>query len=213
MTDKIDYEKYPAIISEYKGVTFRSKLEKKWAMMFDYLYWNWQYEPFEIDKYTPDFLVEIGSKKWVVEVKPIINPNEKYQKRLLNITKKTSYEGCILLYSDIFNVEYPFYFIVPPSFASIYKNIHDFDTDIVVTEYKTFTIKIGIMCIVKNKWGFNNNDWGNCLLGFYAGWKPKIIIKKDYKETGAISDIDKEFLPTDNNNDILIYWKSLNKQL
>jgi hypothetical protein len=43
----------------YKGITFRSKLEVVWAMFFDNLGWDWQYEPtfFKLPSgnYLPDF--------------------------------------------------------------------------------------------------------------------------------------------------------------
>lgn len=207
---KVDYEKYPAIISEYKGVTFRSKLEKKWAMMFDYLGWKWQYEPFEIDKYTPDFLVKINNREeWVVEVKPIINPNEKYQKRLLNITKKTSYTGCILLYSDIFNIEYPFYFLVPHSLKSYIRlEVANYNEKNNMLKYISNTLKIGIMYNIED-----DIEWSDCLLGFNTYNKPDYIIKNHNYGEEFFCYVDNEFLPTDNNNNALIYWKSLNKKL
>ena len=34
--------------TNYKGINFRSRLEVKWAMFFDKLNWQWEYEPFEL---------------------------------------------------------------------------------------------------------------------------------------------------------------------
>lgn len=33
------------ILTDYRGITFRSKLEARWAYLFDQLGLNWQYEP------------------------------------------------------------------------------------------------------------------------------------------------------------------------
>jgi hypothetical protein len=56
----------------YSGVTFRSRLEAKWAAMFDLLNWRWEYEPLEFDGWFPDFVI-IGKKQVFVEVKPLFD--------------------------------------------------------------------------------------------------------------------------------------------
>ena len=52
-----------AIPTTYKGITFRSKLEAKWAVVFDELGVKWRYEAegYELpsgNRYLPDFLLE-----------------------------------------------------------------------------------------------------------------------------------------------------------
>lgn len=69
--------KYFAQRTEYRGITFRSKLESRWAVFFDKLNISWEYEPktFEFvcetekKKYIPDFLINDGKRKYFVEVK------------------------------------------------------------------------------------------------------------------------------------------------
>lgn len=61
-----------AIETTYRGYRFRSRLEARWAVFFDALGMQWEYEPegFDLDgmRYLPDFhLPEL--KHWV-EVKP-----------------------------------------------------------------------------------------------------------------------------------------------
>lgn len=51
-----------AIETQYKGYRFRSRLEARWAVFFDYLGLKWEYEPegFELGngvRYLPDFRV------------------------------------------------------------------------------------------------------------------------------------------------------------
>jgi hypothetical protein len=51
---------------------FRSRLEARWAAFFDLAGWHWQYEPFDLAGWTPDFSLaaKIGDPV-LVEVKPI----------------------------------------------------------------------------------------------------------------------------------------------
>ena len=62
-----------AITTRYKGYAFRSRLEARWAVFFDYLKIRWEYEPegFELGnglRYLPDFWLP-DWQMWV-EVKP-----------------------------------------------------------------------------------------------------------------------------------------------
>lgn len=59
-----------AIPTTYAGVNFRSRLEARWAAFFDLCEWKWDYEPFDLDGWAPDFLLK-GKIKALVEVKPI----------------------------------------------------------------------------------------------------------------------------------------------
>ena len=71
-----------AIKTRYKGISFRSRLEAKWAAFFDLCEWRWEYEPvdfrFENTGWIPDFFVEFpcghsecnGSHTIYAEVKP-----------------------------------------------------------------------------------------------------------------------------------------------
>ncbi len=66
----------PGIPTLYNSSRFRSRLEAKWACFFDILGWRWDYEPFDLDGYIPDFLM-IGFKtKLIVEVKPATSKEE-----------------------------------------------------------------------------------------------------------------------------------------
>lgn len=82
-------ELYAAIPTTYKGVRMRSRLEAKWAAMFDQMKWSWEYEPIDLDGWIPDFLVKIQEgdpgppinnrvrfnlhKPMLIEIKPIFN--------------------------------------------------------------------------------------------------------------------------------------------
>lgn len=81
-------QREPAIPTEYRGVTFRSLLEAKWAIMFDLLSVSWNYEPLELGTtpgtgYIPDFLLDVAvySRLTVkgpvlAEVRPVVTPDQ-----------------------------------------------------------------------------------------------------------------------------------------
>lgn len=54
----------------YADTVFRSRLEASWAAFFDLAGWSWRYEPYDLDGWTPDFLIE-GAYPLLVEVKAI----------------------------------------------------------------------------------------------------------------------------------------------
>jgi hypothetical protein len=60
-----------AIETRYNHVVFRSRLEAKWAAMFDLLGWQWTYEPTDFNGWLPDFAIW-GNKLVYVEVKPVV---------------------------------------------------------------------------------------------------------------------------------------------
>lgn len=62
-----------AIPTTYAGVRFRSRLEARWAAFFDLCGIKWEYEPFDLDGWAPDFLLRdlISAPVALVEVKPI----------------------------------------------------------------------------------------------------------------------------------------------
>lgn len=63
-----------AIETRYRGYRFRSRLEARWAVLFDHLGVRWEYEKegFSLPSgpYLPDFYVEVQGQAFWVEVKP-----------------------------------------------------------------------------------------------------------------------------------------------
>ncbi len=85
--------KISAIPTRFRGVDFRSRLEAKWACMFDLLGLAWTYESIDLQAYIPDFLVE--SQIWstpqvrgpvLVEVRPIYTADQ-YRDPIEKITR------------------------------------------------------------------------------------------------------------------------------
>ncbi|MCO7728643.1 hypothetical protein NJB93_18830 [Brucella intermedia] len=60
-----------AIPTEYAGVKFRSRTEARWAAFFDLVGLKWDYEPFDLEGWAPDFLLRTPLTTVLVEVKPV----------------------------------------------------------------------------------------------------------------------------------------------
>jgi len=89
-----------AIETHYKGYRFRSRLEARWAVFFDALGIEWQYEPegYNIDGayYLPDFY--LTDYKLLVEIKPEPQPIE-----IIHKLEKLAYEHAIILFIGLPN--------------------------------------------------------------------------------------------------------------
>jgi hypothetical protein len=68
------------IETEYKGYRFRSRLEARWATLFDWMSYDWRYEPQGVrfedgTTYLPDFFIEGGTASRLQSIeKPILSP-------------------------------------------------------------------------------------------------------------------------------------------
>ncbi len=75
-----------AIETKYAGCLFRSRLEARWAVVFDHLGIRWDYEPEGLDidgtRYLPDFRLP-GMDGLFVEVKPNLDKPRDFQKPAL----------------------------------------------------------------------------------------------------------------------------------
>jgi|GEM_PF-4048858 len=53
-----------------RGINFRSRLEAKYALLFEYLNWMWSFEPEDLKGYIPDFLLHFEkNRNLLVEIK------------------------------------------------------------------------------------------------------------------------------------------------
>lgn len=74
-----------AVQTTYDGITYRSRLEARWAAFFWRIGWATTYEPFDGDGYLPDFLIH-GARPLLIEVKPAVTPSE-YESPLPKVTR------------------------------------------------------------------------------------------------------------------------------
>lgn len=81
----------------YNGVQFRSRLEAKWACFFDLLKWKWEYEPYDMEGWIPDFVLFGKNQQILVEVKPIYELGEAEETLRKRMQKANNYQNEIIL--------------------------------------------------------------------------------------------------------------------
>lgn len=81
---------FAAIPTTYNDVQFRSRLEARWAAFFDLCGWQWEYEPFDLNGWIPDFMLRGAKTNTLVEVKPL-DWNVPTESHFTDETEITSY--------------------------------------------------------------------------------------------------------------------------
>lgn len=85
-----------AIPTVYGARQFRSRLEAKWASFFDQAGWQFEYEPFDLGEWSPDFLLR-GKTQVLVEVKPIGALDQDTADRMARAATAANWDGELLL--------------------------------------------------------------------------------------------------------------------
>jgi hypothetical protein len=57
------YDRIPAKPTMYNGRLYRSRLECRWAAFFDLLGWKYEYEPMDLNGWSPDFAIKVKYPK------------------------------------------------------------------------------------------------------------------------------------------------------
>jgi len=140
---KMNYNITP-IPTKYKGRLYRSRLESKWACMFDLLQWRYDYEPIDLNGWQPDFII-YGEEELLVEIKPFSTFAEfdliKIKNAVENTCKQSS--NILLLGNRIFSeLEQSFNETNNPSIGWLGEN-GNFWGDAIITQSK-------------NKWGLSH---------------------------------------------------------
>ena len=65
---------------------YRSRLEAKWATFFTMLGWKYQYEPYDLNGWIPDFILIGKDRDTLVEVKPF-SRKEEFREEINKIVK------------------------------------------------------------------------------------------------------------------------------
>lgn len=88
-----------AIPTIYNGIQYRSMLEARWAAFFDLIRCPFEYEPFILEGWSPDFVLRPGIHEYLVEIKPL---NE-WNNDLTNKIYRHSIENkCLLFHDEIY---------------------------------------------------------------------------------------------------------------
>jgi hypothetical protein len=83
------------IVTEYKGNRFRSRLEARWAALFDLARLPYIYEPNDMGSYIPDFLIP-GQRPVYVEVGPVLTEEEYVAKAAKPLATLTGYDFMVV---------------------------------------------------------------------------------------------------------------------
>lgn len=78
-----NYRMYRGHPTRFNGVLYRSRLEASWAAFFTQVGWRFQYEPLDLNKWSPDFLL-LGARPMLVEVKSICEFDADVAHRMAN---------------------------------------------------------------------------------------------------------------------------------
>jgi hypothetical protein len=81
----------------YRGRSYRSRLEAKWAAFFDLAGWPFEYEPFDLGFWSPDFLLPGHYYPILCEVKPITAIDHDVCRKMAGAAKAAKFQGELLL--------------------------------------------------------------------------------------------------------------------
>ena len=134
--------KFKAIPTKYNGLQFRSRLEAQWAAFFDLLGWNWEYEPYDLDGYIPDFVLIFKHDNILVEVKPDtkIDDLKKYEKKIID----SGYTGKYLIVGSTLFGLHGIYTTIKSNYDDVILGLfnstikcHEDDNDFIITKCQT----------------------------------------------------------------------------
>jgi len=81
----------------YEGRRYRSRLEARWAAFFDLLGWPFEYEPYDLGAWSPDFLLHGDARPILAEVKPITEKDDAVCAKMAAAASATDFQGELLL--------------------------------------------------------------------------------------------------------------------
>jgi hypothetical protein len=91
----VDYQ-IKAHPTRLQGRVYRSRLEAKWAAFFEKCGWPFEYEPFDLPGWSPDFLLG-GDISVLVEVKPITAIDNDVVTKMVQAAAAAEWPGELLL--------------------------------------------------------------------------------------------------------------------
>jgi len=86
----------------YNNRLYRSRLEARWAAFFDLSRIDFEYEPLDLYKWSPDFLIRVVRREYLVEIKPQSNWDQELMDKIA--FHQEEYR-CLLFHEDI--IYYP----------------------------------------------------------------------------------------------------------
>jgi hypothetical protein len=91
-----------AIPTMLDGVRTRSLLEAKWARFFTLLGRHWEYEPFDLKRWIPDFLIHCETGKYLlIDVKPVFERCAAIEQEIARAIGPANYIGWITICAPV----------------------------------------------------------------------------------------------------------------
>ncbi len=162
--------KLSGIPTNYKSRRYRSRIEARWAKMFDLLDWQYEYEPYDLNGWIPDFIL-LGASEILVEVKFHTILSEFDINKCLEAMCGTEKENKeILLLGCIIPIDEDFYDGVP-CVGWLDEVIEDGVTGCIVKSGFRSGIALAPFNHYNNKWGFIHscNSYADRMTGLYDG--------------------------------------------
>jgi hypothetical protein len=91
---RYDLKAYKTMLN---GVEYRTRLEARWAALFTVMKWRFDYEPLDLGKWSPDFVLHGADAPILVEVKPIDRLDRDVCRQMTDAANETDFEGTLLL--------------------------------------------------------------------------------------------------------------------
>jgi len=151
----------------YKGRQYRSRLEARWASFFDLVGWRFEYEPYDLPGWIPDFAIyNHEDQEMLVEVKPYSTIEEfsKTESQIHNALREGDKEECEILLLGV-SIKEEGYSIGFPSLGWLmYYTPED-------VEFTSMPCSEAVFNCYNGEWGFYSGEgsWDDRITGKYDG--------------------------------------------
>ncbi len=157
------------IITMYRNRRYRSRLEARWAVMFDLLSWRYEYEPYDLRGWIPDYAL-FGAEEIITEVKPYSSLEEFDRGKILAALKGTEKWGkeVLLLGSTLIAAAMPIWDNRP---AVILGFLGEFEKGVGREFGGEYWFSRAILNYYEGKWGFYHEEgcFKDRITGLYEG--------------------------------------------
>lgn len=157
------------IITMYRNRRYRSRLEARWAVMFDLLSWRYEYEPYDLRGFIPDYAL-FGAEEIITEVKPYSSLEEFDRGKILAALKGTEKWGkeVLLLGSTLIAAAMPIWDNRP---AVILGFLGEFEKGVGREFGGEYWFSRAILNYYEGKWGFYHEEgcFKDRITGLYEG--------------------------------------------
>lgn len=170
------------IITMYRGRRYRSRLEARWAVMFDLLRWRYEYEPYDLGGWIPDYAL-FGVEEILVEIKPYSSLKEFDTGKIIGALRGTEKWGKeILLLGSTLMATSDTSVVWAGRPAVILGYLGEFEKGVGSEFRGEYWFSGAVLNYYQGKWGFYHaeSSWSDRITGLYDG--DHYLYNPDYEE-------------------------------